>query len=208
MPYRVGEGFREHLLELPESGMGFQVVRDDESRRLVLNTEVALILDDPDVISAEFMWLQEQMEVASSEEADAWLGLIDDLEPVEMARCEVEVHGSYGSLTVAGEAFVRYSAFANDRRIGNDGSVLAGTYCTTGTDAAIVPSGLAAVGRYALPNPNPAVYRFDLHPTIGSPILCGPVAPKFGQAGGGVEIRFGQPGSPGTAVGRTRIAER
>ena len=55
-------------------------------------------------------------------------------------------------------------------------------------DASHVPSGLAAVGRYALPNPTPATYRFVLLPPEGTRIRCGAVTPKFNQAGGGVEV--------------------
>lgn len=54
----------------------------------------------------------------------------------------------------------------------------------------MVPSGLAAVGRYALPNPAAAVYEYLIRALPGAPVLCGTCAPSFGQAGGGVKVRF------------------
>lgn len=85
------------------------------------------------------------MAVASSKKGDEWLARIEQLDVLQIDDCNVEGHGSYQSQTVTGELFVRYSAFFNDRRIGNDGSVKSGTYCTTEKDTAVVPSGLAAV---------------------------------------------------------------
>ena len=68
---------------------------------------------------------------------------------------EAEDHGSYPSVARK-EQLIRYSAFWPDRRIAPDGSVGTGTYATTENDKTVVPSGLTAVGRYALPNPAPA----------------------------------------------------
>ncbi|MEK7992169.1 MAG: hypothetical protein AAB403_00035, partial [Planctomycetota bacterium] len=60
------------------------------------------------------------------------------------------------------ERFVRFSAFRNDRRVRPDGSLLPGSYVTSERDAGFAPSGLAVVGRYALPNPISATNRFDI----------------------------------------------
>ena len=96
----------------------------------------------------------------------------------------------------------------HDRRIRPDGSVLPGTYATTENDARMAPSGLAAVGRYALPNPVPAVHRFLLVPPQPVQIFCGTVAPNFGQAGGGVEVRFDRGAPSGSLHSRTAIPDR
>lgn len=209
MPYRVVEELRTYLLGRPESGMGFQFVRDDDGHRhLILNAEIALTFVHQDAFEVEIAWLQENGGIAADGAEDDWLALLGRLEAFSMSNCRVEGHGSYPSNTTEGEVLVRYSAFSNDRRIGQDGSVRAGTYCTTKTDTAVVPSALAAVGRYALPNPNPAVHRFDLKPAGGSRVYCGTSAPNFGQAGGGVEVRIDQTLPPGTVVEQTRIAER
>lgn len=49
-------------------------------------------------------------------------------------------------LTKSQENFVRFSAFQNDRRVLNDGSLLPGSYVTSERDAAFGPSGYAVVG--------------------------------------------------------------
>lgn len=105
------------------------------------------------------------------------------------------------------ETFVRFSAFRNDRRVRPDGSLLPGTYVTSGRDATVVPSGFAAVGRYALPNPIAAIHRFDIEMAGGVAGLVGTVLPAFGQAGGGVEIELTEGAPPGSVTSRATIAE-
>lgn len=105
------------------------------------------------------------------------------------------------------EKFVRFSAFGNDRRVRPDGSLLPGTYVTSERDAAVIPSGFAAVGRYALPNPIAAIHRFDIEIVGGVAGLVGTVLPAFGQAGGGVEIELTGGAPAGSVKSRTMIAE-
>lgn len=105
------------------------------------------------------------------------------------------------------ESLVRFSAFKNDRRIRPDGSVLPGSYVTSGRDAGLVPSGFAAVGRYALPNPLSAINRFDIEVAGGTPGLVGTVLPAFGQAGGGVEIELTQGAPAGSLKSYSIISE-
>ena len=86
--------------------------------------------------------------------------------------------------------YFRYSAFTIDlRRKPKTGDFLPGTYATTFSDQREVPSGFAAVGRYALPNPLSARY---VHPiiTYDPPSHVGTATPNNGQAGGGVEVYF------------------
>src|SRR2546421_104541 len=52
----------------------------------------------------------------------------------------------------------------------------------------LAPSGFAAVGRYALPNVEPAMYVYEIEPRPETRIEFGTVAPAYGQAGGGVEV--------------------
>jgi hypothetical protein len=123
-----------------------------------------------------------------SESSAQSLGLIEKTErqtstrpasdnPVEMSKSE--------------EQFLRFSAYANDRRIKPDGSVLPGTYVTTMADGMMhVKTGMDAVRRYALPNPAPADHRFHMEPPYAIAIRRGIVAPANGQPGGGVEVIF------------------
>lgn len=101
--------------------------------------------------------------------------------------------------TMSTDVFYRLSAFRDDRRIFKDGSVAAGTYCTSSNDMKEVPSGLAAVGRYALPCRFPAVYVFLIQPPAETVVAYGTVVPKFEMAGGGVEAFFPNGCPPGSA---------
>jgi hypothetical protein len=85
--------------------------------------------------------------------------------------------------------FFRFGASPVDPRVLPDGSWAPGTYATTYNDLRLIPSGFAAVGRYALPNPHSARYVFPIL-TMSSPVYIGTVTPNFGQAGGGVEVLF------------------
>lgn len=105
------------------------------------------------------------------------------------------------------ERFVRFSAYANDRRVRPDGGLLPGTYVTSERDAGHAPSGFAVVGRYALPNPISATNRFDITVAGEASGLVGTVLPAFGQAGGGVEIELTNGAPPGSVKGPTTIPE-
>lgn len=91
--------------------------------------------------------------------------------------------------------YFRLSAFRRDRRVMPDGGFVRGTYATTYNDLKMVPSGFAAVGRYALPSTLSARYVFPIV-TGASPIYVGTTTPNFGQAGGGVEVLFPNGATP------------
>jgi hypothetical protein len=90
-------------------------------------------------------------------------------------------------------SYYRFSTYVRDKRVDNRG-FRPGTYATTYSDLHFVPSGYAAVGRYALPNPASARFVYQIV-TQTVPILIGTATPNFGQAGGGVEVLFGQAGA-------------
>jgi hypothetical protein len=102
--------------------------------------------------------------------------------------------------TIASDVFYRLSAFMKDRRVRPDGSLAPQSYCTSETDMTVVPSGLAAVGRYALPTRISARYVFEVRPGAGVPILFGTVTPNYGLAGGGVEVYFPVGTRPNTVM--------
>ena len=66
------------------------------------------------------------------------------------------------------------------------------------TDLTIVPSGLAAVGRFALPTRISARYVFRITPGKGVKIFYGTVIPNYGLCGGGVEVFFPDGTKPNT----------
>jgi len=102
--------------------------------------------------------------------------------------------------TKAGDAFRRFSAFPNDKRIKADGSVYPGTYATTAEDGDKVKTGLEAVERYALPNPMPASYRFAIQPDKDILIKKGIAQPAYGHCGGGAEVIFVEGTQPKTVT--------
>lgn len=223
MRHRVEEEQRAQLLEQPETGMGFQLVPGEEVTWLILNASVAIPLEHGEMSVDDRDWLLSEYALLPEDRVlyDRWTIYAPDLFwarereeralidlPPYKGNIQVQQHGSYRSMTKHGEGFVRYSAFWPDRRIEQDGSVLGGTYATTVTDRPMVPSGLAAVARYALPNPIPATFEYRIAPPTGRPVHCGTCIPKHGQAGGGVEIRFDTGLPSGSAFGPTVISER
>lgn len=94
------------------------------------------------------------------------------------------------SVTADGRTpFYRTTAYLQDKRIDlQTMSMLSGTYMSTADDILDARTGLASVGRYALPNPFPPLYRFLVFPDSGIQLDYGTVRPGFGQSGGGVEV--------------------
>ncbi len=103
--------------------------------------------------------------------------------------------------TEEGEVFARFTAYRNDRRITPAKGLRPGTYATTAADARRVLTGSQAVERYALPDPQPAVYKFRIEPLGGTVCRRGTVQPAFGHRGGGVEILFDNGTDDGTVTG-------
>lgn len=233
------------ILQLPESGMGYQVLRvsrgpledaHDRKRYLVLNSRYAIEID-PDCATIDMKRYRDDFERLAEFERtlegefgpsnkvnrkdvdtyryeDIYEKLAANLKCPKLSvsdlnqQMEVETHGSYPSSCLPTEMFFRYSAFRKDWRIQPDESLSRGTYATTESDWHSVPSGLAAVARYALPHPMPAIYCFVIAPSPGISILVGTTSPAYSQAGGGVEVRFDQPTQAASVIGPLRIAER
>lgn len=102
------------------------------------------------------------------------------------------VHGSppFSDVSTDGQRFVRFSAYANDRRVTARGGLLPGSYATSFLDASTILTALSAVGHYALPNIAPPQYRFEISPPPLTDLHYGTALPNFGQSGGGTEIEF------------------
>jgi hypothetical protein len=105
----------------------------------------------------------------------------------------------YGHLPLHGlcsgkEVFYRYEHYPTSIRINQiNGKVVPKTYATPMSELPLVPTGLAAVARYALKSLLPARWRYELRPGIGIPIRYGASVPMHGQSGGGVEVMFPKP---------------
>lgn len=207
----VSKVAENQLLGLPESGMGYQVVSASETVYVVFNATLAIELNE--LRNSEFT--EEQYSLLTSEPSESrsrkfkeigfdegvrlvFSSLDGDVSShVNLARNEgrVQPPNSVISRSIC-HAYFRFSAFARDKRVNvANGGFLPGTYATTYNDIHHVPSGFAAVGRYALPNPASARYVHQLV-TAMTPSLVGTAAPNFGQAGGGVEVLFKNAAGP------------
>jgi hypothetical protein len=100
-------------------------------------------------------------------------------------------HLPFSGVTQSGDVFYRCEHWATSRRVRSmTNDVLGGTYGFPGSELNFVPTGFAAVGRYALPNLPPACRRYEITPPGGYTLQCGACVPLYGQAGGGVEVLF------------------
>jgi hypothetical protein len=100
-------------------------------------------------------------------------------------------HLPFSGTTQAGDVFYRCEHWATSQRVRyatND--ILARTYGFPASELRFVPTGFAAVGRYALPDLPPACRRYEIRPPPGYTLQCGACVPLYGQAGGGVEVMF------------------
>lgn len=214
----------KYLATFPETAMGFQLLElrpklSEFDLFLVLNSEFLIRLSEPSQLYSDLRILSElgpdpdkweaehieltdgpqggEMHIFTAPSTRLATSLLDvDIEWKDKIKSFFSRQKIIAiSSTKGTQAYFRMSAFKNDRRIGHAGEFLPGTYATTYNDIRLIPSGYAAVGRYALPNPNSAKYMFSLV-TKTAPTYVGTAVPNFGQAGGGVEVYFKQGAKP------------
>lgn len=198
--WRLDDAAVRMLIQAPESGMGYQIVRavvDGEERSVfVFASRLSVAVDDVRPMYPSLM--QRHIETAAVARGFRLQSVITVADFAAGRGGQVRPHGD--ALAAAPRvtsrtndkpvAFVRYTSTLDDPRIGQSGAVAPATYMTTIADSHLVPSGLAAAGRYALPNPAPAVFVRLIIPYADTPYVLGTVRPAFGQAGGGVEALF------------------
>lgn len=204
--YKVREKTEQRLLAEPESGMGYQVVIYRQQTLIIFNATSAISLDELrgkafSEHDYEFLSGNPTKKVPIETEpldlADKFrvvFSIFDGkyrTEGVGLNFSEQIIRPSPSAVPVKiPQSYFRYSAYSRDKRVRpGSGDFLPGTYATTYPDIHFVPSGFAAVGRYALPNPASARFVFPIV-TFDRPNLMGTATPNFGQAGGGVEVLF------------------
>ena len=215
--WNLNEGAIRSLVDLPETGMGFQlveaVVLGMTKPLLVLNAERAIDIaeiglefgDDPSVILRNGLRIIDTMNsgivqtmfAAPQPHSFKLLGsrisVPQIANPAAGGVLMVALPSSlvkHVSLPV-NRVFHRFSAFNPDRRVDpTSGSLLPGTYVAPESEIPFVPTGFTAVGRFALPNNLPASHHYVIEAPAGTSVDFGTVAPAFGQAGGGVEAYF------------------
>lgn len=220
--YWLSNVFRERVLEKPESGMGFLHVfitwigkrreQNMDGDGFIAGGNLLVTIDQEDAAEiGRGPSIVRDYEAYFASEADRLEELTpDDVEfafdPREEPKLPFDDKGPFaGKLpyfyqrTHHGDEFRRLSSNQADWRIGQDGSVAKGTYATTVNDLRATPSGLAAVGRYALPVKLPASYVYHIIPPPNTLILYSTVRPAYGFSGGGVEVYFPNGCPPGSA---------
>jgi hypothetical protein len=205
------------LLDLPETGMGFQLVEalawGDHKQLLVFNSQYAIDLtelqleksNDPATILRNGLRVVELLkgpitqtifsapEIGSFRLSSSRIASVAGVSTSATPTPTVALPSSLVKhVTLTGpRAFHRFSAFNPDRRVDPvTGSFLPGTYAAPESEAPFVPTGFVAVGRFALPNNLPASHHYEIEASVGTSVDFGTVAPAFGQAGGGVEAYF------------------
>lgn len=144
----------------------------------------------PDVYTIFDMYLGESL--PESEESVAVSQIRRTPAAVAVLPGYVPVPGAFpllGRLILKSETvFFRFTSRSTDTRF-SAGHLDADTYLTSQNDRALVNSGFGAVGRYALPLPLPACFVHKYRLPAGTYLAVGTVAPAYGQAGGGVEVK-------------------
>lgn len=216
--FRLDPPLIQQLLARPETGMGYQRVELEFNagrRQMGVALNADLVVLDEDAPQIRQLGYERQLRMA--EGAPVSLRSITVLTRAPASGMKIaersaarptEAKDAAVEKTKVGEVFKRFSAYANDRRVQADGSLLPGTYATTEEDALHVKTGMDAVRRYALPDPTPASNVFTSRPQGGTSIQRGIVAPAFGQPGGGVEVIFPQGTQAGTTTGPVKIPDR
>src|ERR1700730_4334817 len=215
--WNLSDNSIEKLVDLPETGMGFQLVsalwHGESAVLIVLNAELAFDLSqvellsgtDPAVILTNGIRVLNVMRQAGPT-------IVGRREPRSFNLLESRIGGPgmipmapattattsspiaqpsslvKNVMLSANRIFHRYSAFNPDNRVDPvTGNFAPGTYTVSESDVPFIPTGFAAVGRLALPNLLPSSHHYVLEAPSGTPVSFGTVAPAFGQAGGGVE---------------------
>jgi hypothetical protein len=206
------------LLRLPETGMGYQVIEAYKSgnynklKYLVLNSEIVIDMNgyEGDMVNKvmnenigyikrnamtislhSITVLNEKQfrNILGESKSDKEKGAIDN--PVERADGK--------------EAFVRLSAFDDDKRVDKVSKCLRpGSYTTTNDDYLKCKStNDDPVERYALPNNDQIRFAFHIRPLNTDTLQRGIVQPANGKRGGGKEAYFAKGTSNGTFFAQT-----
>jgi len=216
----LGDTAQEELLNLPETGMGFQIVE-----ALVLGSRKTLVIvgeslaldpsaagiefsDDPAAVFANGVKLMEALnapdrmiQVAAPQPRDfRLLACRVAQQTPQIGGTTQQTNASplvtqstlVKTVTLAqNRVFHRFSAFNPDPRVDPaTGSFRPGTYAVPESEIPFLPTGFAVVGRLALPSNKPASHHYEIEAPAGTTVQFGTVAPAFGQAGGGVEALF------------------
>jgi hypothetical protein len=118
--------------------------------------------------------------------ADFWISLGFHYSPI----FSPPHHIPFLTTTNESDVFYRWEPFPTSVKVDQSTGVIAAkTFAAPFLETQFVPTGFGAVARYALPQPFPACFRWELQP-VPTDIGCGASVPMNGQSGGGVEVMF------------------
>lgn len=206
------------LLNLPETGMGYQIIEARKSGNynqeffLVLNSELVIEMNG---YESDFV-MKVMMEGIASIKASAEIISLYSISVFSKMRFQDVVteskneneRGAIENQVVPAngeEVFARLSAFDNDRRVDKANKCLrAGSFTTTEED--YLKSKITnddPVERYALPKNDKIQFAFYIRPKKIDTLQRGIVQPAYGKRGGGIEAYFEKGTIQGTFVKQT-----
>jgi hypothetical protein len=218
MLYKLHKEQEINLLNLPETGMGFQIIEAKKEnsysffKYLVLNSEIVIDFDGTEDIFVKRVFSEGL--ISAKEKANyIILGSITLLNELNHRNFfnEMKTKGESGAkdnkveYANGKEVFVRLSAFENDKRIDKvNNCLLPGSYTTTIDDYEICKnSNDDSIERYALPNNDQIKHAFHILPLNSDTLQRGIVQPANGKRGGGKEVYFENGTANGTFILQT-----
>ncbi len=212
MLYKLSTAQENVLLNLPETGMGYQVVEASKQGHysrdnyLVLNSEVVIEMNDSTSANVRKVVNEGILDFKASASIIT-LSAITVLNEkqfrniINESKNENERGAIENPVVFANgeEIFVRLSAFDNDKRVDKvNGCLRAGSFTTTMEDyLKCKTTSDDPVERYALPNNDKIQYAFHIQPLKFDTLQKGIVQAANGKRGGGKEAYFAK----GTAAG-------
>ena len=218
MLFKLNSSQENDLLNLPETGMGYQIVDAIKSgtyqreKFIILNSEIAIEMNgyEGDHIrkvinegiskvkaSANLVTLN-SLAVLSERQVRNYLS--EPKNESEKGALDNPVESANGN-----EMFVRLSAFDDDKRIDKVNRCLRpGSFTTTEVDYIVCKfMDDNPVERYALPNNDEIKFAFYIQPEMSETLQRGRVQPAYSKRGGGIEAYFAKGASYGTFKNQT-----
>lgn len=223
MIYKTYLSDTSKLLSLPEAGMGYQLIEgklmgEQVTRKyIVYNSELAVDLDEEfkanrrRILDKGFVNVLSEAKMLSVYTDSIRLlprNILHESRSLSSYRQTKNNRHSGGKgakdnpreYTNGDEAFVRISAYYNDKRVDfKRERLIEGSYTTTLSDYyACVNTDDDPIDRYALPNDEEIKWAFYIKPTSFDGLQRGIVQPAFGHEGGGIEAYYENGTSDGT----------
>ncbi len=206
MLYKAENQLISKLIELPETGMGYQIITAngcDKKPFIVYNTEFIIDVDDNFrdyrtklFTSYALIWHKlESIDLNSikvferKRNANSYAYSSNHHKRHKGGKAAIDSPETYAN---GKDTFIRLSAFENDRRIDEANKKLRkGSYTTTLEDYSDCRQYEDdPVDRYALPNDDKIKWVFYIKPKSGDVYQQGIVQPDYDHEGGGIEAFF------------------